>query len=625
MADKREFLVVIDGKESVSPAAGKASDSLGKLGDKAKATEKDFDGLDKTMREHADTIANLRQEIAKTGDVTLFKELGKNERAFGKLEGLKKSLSNAAGDAAPDMALSLGGRLGPLLAKLPVSGPVALALGAATVAAAPAIGATIAGAIIGGASIGGVVGGALIASKDPRVKAAFGDLSKSIGADLRQAAAPFVPALLGAVKQVRAGFGPIGDDLQAIFAKSAQFVAPLTTALLRAGKSITGGLSSLITGAGGPAIQAIADGLIDVGDALGDVFKSLSDNGPEAALALSDLFDVIEGTIRGVGMLVNGLTELYGILRLGVAGITGNTDAIVRWVEGHRQGSATAAAFTDALKAEGSAAYTTAQMVDLLTSALDEQVNTALSAWEANIRYKQSLEAAGEAADKKRGISVAEEAALAALATQTNVVTRATDDNSESAAVAKKRYDDATAAFINTAIKMGYTREQAARLSDEMLKIPKKIATQVIVDQRPAITAVRNIQKAINGLRGRTIRNVIVTGELGGDDIGAMHGMSEGGSVGGNTPPGKDAQVRVLASDEFVLTGKEVRQAGGPGAIKSAMSGGGVPAPAQASGGSRSLVLQIAPGRMSGLERMFLSWLKESIANAGGNPAALGY
>jgi len=633
VADKREFLVVIAGKESVSPAAGKAEDALGDLGDQAKKTERDFDGLDRKMREHADTIAHLRNEIARTGDTKLFGELSRNERDLNKLAGLRKSLVDAAGDAAPEMAVSLSGRLGPLLARMPISGPMGAGLAAAAAAAAPALGATIAGAVLGATGVGGVVGGVVLAAKNERVKSAGTALATDLGKRLERAAEPMVPAVLRALDRAGGGLDDFEARMKRIFARSAGYLDPLARGLGGGGRSLLGGLESALNSAG-PAIAVLGSRIKDLGETAGGLFAILSDDGPAAADALNQTLGALNTTLQASAVVVNGLTESYDFLRSnqGLIGDWLNPYIDKQAAAARAQEEATRAAEAQkrALEEQGSAAYSTAQMVDLLTAALDRQVDEALTVAEANLRYRESVQQAADAADGRRGVTLDEERALLGLARSINEATRANDNNSESATTAKRRYEDATAQFVNTAVKMGYTREQAARLSDELLKIPKKVAPQVLVDAGPAIAGARNIQRAINGIKGRTI-NVHVSGEFGGNDIGAMHGSgrASGGPIhaGQTYLVGEEGPELVTpTANGYVHDAKTTAaMARSVGPLTGAGFGGGVAAfditIRWPDGSVAGRIVQAGFAGPAG--RTALGGLKQAIGNAGGSTRAL--
>lgn len=189
-------------------------------------------------------------------------------------------------------------------------GPILAGIG---VAAAPLIAATLAGAIIGGAGIGGVVGGAMIASKDPRVMSAFKGLGSNINDSLKLDASVFVKPLLMGVSQVEAGFESIRPHIQSIFSSSAQFVQPLLEGLLQGTEGIARGIDALVRNAG-PVIDAFSGAFAGLGNSVGDAFEAISGDSEDAAQAIGDIADAAGLAVESVGWLIRGLTEVSGVL-----------------------------------------------------------------------------------------------------------------------------------------------------------------------------------------------------------------------------------------------------------------------------------------------------------------------
>lgn len=187
-------------------------------------------------------------------------------------------------------------------------------LGGAVVAGLPFIGGVLAATIIGGAGIGGVIGGIAIAAKDPRVKEAGRVLGVTLLEDLQTRAQHFfVVPLLGAIKRVQLAFNGMGSDLDRILIGSAKFLQPLTQALSFFVQRVVKGLANLVD-VGGPVIEALSQGIADLGEAIYDIFDSLTDNGREAAIALNTFFNVFITTLRLAGAAINALTESFGFL-----------------------------------------------------------------------------------------------------------------------------------------------------------------------------------------------------------------------------------------------------------------------------------------------------------------------
>lgn len=182
------------------------------------------------------------------------------------------------------------------------------------IGASPIIGAAASAGIIGGAGIGGVIGGLLLVKDDPRVKAAGTALGTNLLSSLKNDARPMVEPFLGAIAKVGDAFDTkLRPRIANIFANSSQFIAPLTDGLIGAVDGISRGFDSLVQKAG-PVINSIGHLFSDVGDAVGDALDTISGGSEDAAKFVNDLSDAISGTIRVVGYLVRGLTEVYGAI-----------------------------------------------------------------------------------------------------------------------------------------------------------------------------------------------------------------------------------------------------------------------------------------------------------------------
>jgi hypothetical protein len=232
------------------------------------------------------------------------------EQALKEIGRFRKQLGEVPEEEARGFVAKFSAKLGPLLANLPISGPMGAAMAAAAASAAPLLGAAVAGGIIGGAGIGGVVGGLTLAAKDTRVKSAAKDLGDGLERRLYRAGGAFVGPAIEGLGRVQQALDDI--DLEGLFQDSAQFVQPLAAGVSTAVTAIGGALRDLIGNADGP-VRAIADGIGQIGRSAAIGLKSLSDNGKEGADALRTIFGLISSGIQTTFTLVNALTELYGI------------------------------------------------------------------------------------------------------------------------------------------------------------------------------------------------------------------------------------------------------------------------------------------------------------------------
>jgi hypothetical protein len=324
--DTKSFAKNIDKVADSADKASKKTDKFGESSDKAVGRIQKMDHEIAVVRQN---LAFLHEAFGDASDAAERMDISKGIRkAEADLKRITKS-RDALKDLLPDpepaaknflqrfsAELSDGqSTIGAGLAKgLRGAGSAAIpVLAGMAIGAAPLIGGTIAGAIIGGAGVGGVVGGAILAAKDTRVKAAGELLSLHLLSGLQSRAGVFVEPMIKASRQISSAFDESADDINRIFKNSARFVEPLAKGATYALTRITRGIADLTDGAG-PVIRELSAGIGGVGDAIGQTFSMLKDNGVEAALALRTTFGAVAETIKAVGGAINLLTESYGFL-----------------------------------------------------------------------------------------------------------------------------------------------------------------------------------------------------------------------------------------------------------------------------------------------------------------------
>ena len=577
MADKRQLLLQVDVDADSKP--------LRELGDAADDAKDDLDGLNrglKSLDEKAHVtsqrIHELREEISRSGDLGLIKDLQAAEREMKKIDRDRKSLSplgkNDGAAAAEEFSVGLFGRLGPLMAKMPL-GPAGAVIGAGLAAGAlPVIGGAIVAAFAGGAGIAGIAGGIALAAKDPAVKSAASGLKQVISSELIQAAKPFVPEVVKQIGTIRSGFEPIRADIEDIFRSTSKMLTPLTEGGLSGITKIVDGIKSITTSAtgAGPVIREIGNALDIIGGAIGDVFTDLSDNGDEAAGVIRLLAYAIADVIRFVGDFANATSNaVRPMVDFGIAA-TNMGDALFGWlpgVGGYFDGlrdrllsvkgamddtalsaGAQALGLNDVSSAAGSATFA----ANLYADALARQRGEAFTAAEANLNYRDSLVQAKDASDKKKGASIEEERALLRLVSASNDVIRTLDESGASAEVSGKKFDAQRGQLIKVATQMFGNKDAAIAYVDSLLQIPTSRSTKATLDNRDALVGVSNTQRAINGLRGKTVYvNVIRSGNFSpeANDIGAMHGPSRR-ALGGPVRAGEPYIVGEKRAELFV-------------------------------------------------------------------------
>lgn len=481
---------------------------------------------------------------------------------FDKLNDRVRKTTKKVGQEAGKAGLSAGTAFGDSLrAGFARAAPaIAPVLAGVAIAAAPVMGATISAAVIGGAAGGGIIGGVLIASRDARVQAAGKLLGESLLSQLEDSAVAFVGPIIDATHEIRASFRRAGSDIDGILRKSATFVKPLTQGATYAFERITRGINKLVQNAG-PVITALRDGMANVGESVEDVFDSLSDNGIEAASALSVAFGALEVTIRTVGAVVNGLTEAYGFLaRWGAFG----KDVAIQY----RAMEASAKHAKDANEQTGGsfnrvaeAASGAAAEIKTYTQVLDEargnnlnlmeaQARATLAIGETTAKIKENNKEYKNSAER----SAANRIALAGLVESFDRV-REAQAKANGVTVDSIPYTAAQRqAFIAAANAAGIYGADAEYLADQLLGIPKSTNAKVNVAaeeaKRDAIETKRHLN-AIKGTYNATVKVNFVNFQPG-----------VGVKVKGGTITKYDAVSHFYAADN--AEGQARSRAGGP-------------------------------------------------------------
>lgn len=225
-------------------------------------------------------------------------------KAIGDAEGELRDLEKYTGEIAP----KIGQRLSESFAAIgEQAGP---ALAGVAVVAAPAIGALISGAVIGGAGIGGIVGGVLVASKDPRVTAAASAMKSQIGAELKDAAKPFVQVSLDGIKEIGSAVQAV--DFKNIFADSAKNAGPVIAGIDQAVRGLGDGVATLISRSG-PVITELGAAIGGIGQHAGEFFDTISHGSAGAADSIHDLATALNTTLDVLGPVILGLTDIYAV------------------------------------------------------------------------------------------------------------------------------------------------------------------------------------------------------------------------------------------------------------------------------------------------------------------------
>lgn len=208
----------------------------------------------------------------------------------------------------------------------------------------------------------------------------------------------------------------------------------------------------------------------------------------------------------------------------------------------------------------------------------------------------------------------------------------------------------ASEALLNTVSGMNSTELAAMgatvrtdELGNSIISIPGQKDITVNAGTIEAQNAIAAVQGAVNSLTGKTVYvNVVTTGVASAASAvagyaaaaaAAVMGRNKGGIIPGGGP-NVDSKLIAATPGEFVVNRKAtgenlpllqaINEGAGGSAVMQEYSGGSSSGGARSSGGSGDgaaqtvvqLVLQ--PGRMSGMDRMFLSWVAEALQNNGG-------
>lgn len=520
MADKREFLFSFLGRETVSPAAKRAGDAVETMGDRMSDAQRDAKRLDDQIAEVEASLKDLARQYAATGDEQFVKRIREQERELRKLNKVQvhlKDLIDVDTAGVTDIGVQVGARIGPIMVQslgraVAAAGP-GIAIGAPILAGVAAwLGSTAAGAALAGGAAAAVAGGLVLAAKDQRVQAAGRELLSGIGAQLEDAAMPFVPAALRGIDTLRAGFRDLDDEIEDIFDDAAGYVPVFARAVTGALKQLAPGFRDLVDAAE-PVVRMLETELPELAGDLGRAFSAFSEHAEEGAVALGYFLDVAGAGVQTLATSVAGLAELFKWIDLVGAARVGNYAHFARYAEAAEDASSATGGWADMLKALAVESDTATYEIKSLSDAIGEIVDKNLSLAEAELAAQQAIADVTKAI-RENGKSTNEASQtyrdnreqLLRLATAFNRETEAADasgQSSEQAAAMHLRHEQALYAAARAA---GYTEAQARDLTNQWLKVPKHINTRVTQ------TGVEAVKRAIAGIPRDVAVAVRVTG-----------------------------------------------------------------------------------------------------------------
>lgn len=269
-----------------------AADQMKRLGQK----DLGLSVLDAKIRNTRAEMRKLADEFGETGDLDVFKKLGDAQGRLGSLTKIRKQLAETIEDGAKDAANSpelrqIGTSIGGALAV-----PLLAALGGAL---AGTTGLGIAGVGLAGAVLG-----------DPqRFEGAWGIVARGLKSDFLEATSPFTRDVYDGLARI----GPLVKSwhLDAIFKDAEKYADPLFDGIEGLSTGLVRGVGVLVN-KGEPAVHALSDGMIILGQASEEAFTSIADGAQGGAYALKDLSTGVGGVIRLFGEVTGAAEKAYG-------------------------------------------------------------------------------------------------------------------------------------------------------------------------------------------------------------------------------------------------------------------------------------------------------------------------
>lgn len=662
MADVRDIVLNLIGRETVSGAAKKAADGVDRLGDEMKATARDAESLDREIEQAEKALADLATQFARTSDaaqrVDLTKAMRQQQTEVRRLVRSRDIVQEAVkggAEAGTGFGVAMVARIGPILARAPL-GPVGAAIGGLLATAmVPALGAAVAGAVLGGVGAGGVVGGIALAAKDSRVQAAGKALGESVMGDLEDSASRFVNPTIRGIGIISDAWDNVADDIDGALASASRYVEPLARGVAGVARELGPALRRGVEAAG-PVIREISDGLPRIGAALGDLMGVFADNADAGASGVRLIVMGLEQGVHFAGGMISLFADMYrALLDVNEAAIA-TAETLMGWnpiasgfidsqkkklgelraamEEGGEAGWVAGDRAAGGIRKVGDAATAATPPVQTLGQFLSESIGRAFESEEAADRQAEAFLRLGQAAKDGAGKGIdrsseagirnrraLREAAEAANANAAQILK--TTGNHELAA---KVTEDARAQFLAAAKAMGVEKGEAINLANKLFGIPKEVKTDVKANTGTAKSQVIAYDKwlaSVNLDKTSTVYQRFVAESR--TARGGVREFSRGGYVDGPGPRGVDSVPALLAPGEGVLDTDDMNALGGRAGLarlRATLKSGGraAPIPGAVAGGLSAGVRVVEHRHVIVLEgRGVLNGLREEIRILGGD------
>lgn len=293
-------------------------------------------------------------------------------------------------------------------------------------------------------------------------------------------------------------------------------------------------------------------------DQLDNALASLVEGGEVEQAAAA--FDQIVAKGREAGVSTEDITKQFTQYGLALENLGPATDGA---------SSAMSAWAANQQAAARMAAATKAEILGLV-AAMEEQRQAALAAFDAETQWAVALKSArAQAAKNSAGIRGNSEAALENR-TQLSGLAAAWNNQSDAVRNNIGRFQAARRAFIDTAVAMGVPRAAARNLAKALMEIPRSVVVKINANADPALRAIAAIKAQLASVP-RSIRTDYYVNQI--NSISRNQAALDaqpraaGGPVFGPGTETSDSILVRMSNNEHVWTAREVRNAGGHGAM----------------------------------------------------------
>ena len=409
---------------------------------------------------------------------------------------------------------------------------------ASIIIASPLIGAALAGAISLGIGLAGIGAGIALAFRDSRIRQAASGLGDYILDALSKASGVFITPILKGVEKLEGAFNRFLPRLERSFQALAPYIDTVVDGITGFVDAIGPGLEAALSGSG-PYLQILGEWLPIIGEELGILFQTISENQGSRA-GLVGFFQLLSSSIILAGTLLNELADTFRIFVLALASIP--TALLPKeWEEDISElvvamanvPPATSSA-SGQLLSFGTTAAAASQKAKDLTASLNEFFGAELAAMDANIAFEASLDNITEAlkgasdninintAEGRENVSAVNESIKAAIRNRDAIIKQ-----TGSVAEGNRAYSTHIERLRGVLRNAGLTKTEIERLIGAYDNIPPSVSTAVSAPGLGAtLSRAQELARTLSAIRSQQIK--ISQAGTGGSGVG---GYAEGGVV----------------------------------------------------------------------------------------------